>query len=57
MKFLNWFDDVNIVKFEKSLTPEEVEIFKAYMTMFHTLKLANTRALQLLKENKIKFNG
>jgi len=56
-KFLNWFADKNIVDFEGSLTPDEVEKFRPYMIMFHTLKLSHKRALQLLKDNNIEFNG
>lgn len=44
----------NSTKFEKSLTPSEVDKFRPYMLSYHILKLYCGRLRQQLKDNGIE---
>ncbi len=48
---------IDTVKFEKSLTPKEVERFKAYMIYFHAIRMQNKRFRELLEKNNIDISN
>jgi len=45
----------DVTEFEKSLTQEEVDRFRDYMTQYHVIVLENKRLRALLVEHFIKL--
>jgi len=46
-----------VMEFEKSLTQEEVDRFRPYMTWWHIVALQNKRLRKLLEDNNIKVEN
>ena len=49
-KILRQLRGFDVTEFEKSLSPEEVELFRPYIICYHRMALKYERALNLLRE-------